>query len=731
MRTFLDDLRTAGRALRRAPGYSLVVLASLALGLGAAMAAFAIADAVRLRALPFPNGDRLVVLAEVPADGAGLPACGARCDVSYTTFAEVLRRHPFRTVDALIGFTSGGKVYMAGGAPLPVSGGVLTPEAFTLLGVTPLLGRALQAQDDQLGVPLVTVLAHDFWTNQLGADPGVLGRAIKLSDSQYTVVGVMPPGFDFESGSKFWLPAVPTLDPSTRPSIRSLSVIARLAPGHTLRDLAVELSRLEVPDQRGASGPTRMRVAAAPLRDRYVAATQSYDLVFGGLVACLLALVVANLSNLALVRALDQQREVAVRAALGASRWQRVLVTVQVAIAFALVSAGVLLRTSSLALRTVPLGFDAERVVQGTPSFPHPCGVPGMYLPVTERILAELSSLPGVRSAAARTIVPRPGASFTVDGGAPLDGRVAPKVEVGVTPGYFSELGVQLLRGRDFSSADVAGGAPVAIVNTLAAERWWPGADPIGRTIRIDTIAGAGTTATIVGVVSDHRAATATSLTETLGPELYRPWTQASNAFPSFVASGQGDAGSLLLPLRNLLVRHVPDRPVGTARAIDGIAQQWSGMQTNATQAGWIALAGLAIAWLGLHGIAAYGVRRRSREIGIRGAIGAPRWHIVRLVVADIAQWGALGIAVGVPLALAGSRLLASLLYEARVTDPLVLVTVAGLLVTATIGATVVPLRRALAIPALEACRSDEPGDKQLDRCPLRADGDYGFVNCR
>jgi predicted lysophospholipase L1 biosynthesis ABC-type transport system permease subunit len=100
-------------------------------------------------------------------------------------------------------------------------------------------------------------------------------------------------------------------------------------------------------------------------------------------------------------------------------------------------------------------------------------------------------------------------------------------------------------------------------------------------------------------------------------------------------------------------------------------------------------------------------------------------------VVADIAQWGALGIAVGVPLALAGSRLLASLLYEARVTDPLVLVTVAGLLVTATIGATVVPLRRALAIPALEACRSDEPGDKQLDRCPLRADGDYGFVNCR
>lgn len=804
-----DDLRTAWQSLRRAPAYAIVVVASLALGLGAALAAFAILDAVRLRALPFPQGDRLVQLAEVPAEGPGMAACEARCDVAYTTFADILRRHAFRTADAVIGFTSGGKVYMAGGEPLPVSGGVLTPEAFSLLGVTPFLGRALLPADDQLGAPLVTVLAHDFWTNQFGADPAVIGRVIKLSDSQYTVVGIMPPGFDFESGSKFWLPAVPTLDPSTRPSIRSLSVIARLAPGHTLGDLSAELARLEIPAQRGAAGSTPMRVVAAPLRDRYIAATQSYDLVFGGLVASLLVLVVANLSNLSLVRALDQRREVGVRAALGASarrlgrvlalqhlllvvwgtlaglgvaqaalgvlasvdvlaanqvagmaprldarviaaavlmtivvgatlavapvvvalraaqasplrasaansgprsRWQRGVLAVQVALAFGLVAVGVVLRRSAQALGTVPLGFDAGRVVQGTPSFPHPWRVPGTYVPVTERILADLAAVPGVRSAAARTVVARPGASFAVDGGAPLDQRVAPTVEVGVTPRYFAALGVAVMRGRDFTLADVAGGAPVAIVNAQAAARWWPGRDPIGRSLRVDTLPGAGSTVTIVGVVADHRAATATALTATPGPELYRPWAQLPSAFPSFVAATEGDAAALLRPIRDLLVRHVPDRPVGTARVIDGYAAQWRGMQTNASQAGWMALIGLAIAWLGLHGITAYGVRRRSREIGIRGAIGASRWQIVRLVLSDVATWGAVGLAFGVPLALFGGRLLEGVVYRARASDPLVLATVAALVSVVIVGATLLPLRRALAIPAVDACRADESG---------------------
>ena len=808
MAALLDDVRTALRALSRSPLFAAVVLGSLALGLGGSMAAFAILDGVRLRALPFPDGDRLVSLSEVPAAGPSA-ACGARCDVSYTTFADVLRRHEFRTLDAVIGFTAGGKVYMAGGEPLPVMGGVLTPEAFSLLGVTPVLGRPLLASDDQLGAPLVTLLAHDFWTNQFGADPTVVGRVIKLSDSQYTVVGVMPPGFDFETGSKFWLPAVPTLDPSTRPSIRSLSVIGRLRPGHTLRDLEAELQQLEIPDQRGPAGPTRMVVAAAPLRERYVAAAQQYDLIFAGMVGGLLLLAVANLANLTLVRALDQRREVAVRAALGASRsrlarqlvvqyallvlggtvagalvaqwllgvlgsvdvlnagrlagmrprvdahvwgfaaglallvgvilsmapvrvalgaagrtalraaagntaprsrWQHALLVLQVALAFALVSSGVLLQRSAVALSQVSLGFDADRVVQGTPSFPHPWRVPGTYVPVTERLLLELGQLPGVQSAAARTTVPRGTASFTVDGGAPLDARLAPSVEIGVTSGYFETLRVPVLRGRAFSAADVAGGAPVAMVNAWAAARWWPGADPVGQTVRVDTASGAGTSLTIVGVVADHRAATATALTTELGAELYRPWAQAPSAFPSFVAATSGDPTTLLRPFRDLLVRHVPDRPVGVARATEGYELQWRGMRTNATQAGWIAGVGVAIAWLGIHGITAYRVRRRTREIGIRGAIGASPVHIVRLVLADVAVWALVGLVLGLPLALGGAQLLSGLLYQVQATDPRVLLSVGGILAASVLAATFLPTRRALRIPAVDACRTDESG---------------------
>ena len=809
MESILDDLRSALRSLRRSPLYASVVLGSLALGLGGAMAAFAILDSVRLRALPFPHGERLVTLAEVPEGGGAAETCGARCDVSYTTFADVLRRHDFRTLDAVIGFTSGGKVYMAGGEPLPVSGGVLTPEAFTLLGVAPALGRPLLPSDDQLGVPLVTLLSHDFWTNQFGADPGVLGRVIKLSDSQYTVVGVMPPGFDFETGSKFWLPAVPTLDPSTRPSIRSLSVLGRLRVGHTRADLAAELAQLEIPDQRGAAGPTRMHIVAAPLRDRYVAATQSYDVIFAGMVGGLLLLAVANLANLSLVRALDQRREVTVRAALGAPRgrlarqlvmqhgllvvggtivgalvarwllavlgsvdvlnfgrlagmlpevdahvwafaavvavlvgsalavapvrvalgaasdnalrgsagntsprnpWQRILLVVQVALAFALVSSGVLLQQSASALARVSVGFDAGRVLQGTPSFPHPWRVPGTYVPVTERILAELQQVPGVRAAAARTVLPRANASFAVDGGAPLDTRAAPSVEIGVSPAYFDALGVPVLRGRPFTDADVAGGAPVAIINAWAAARWWPGADPIGRAVRVDTAPGAGASLTIVGVVADHRAATATVLTTELGAEVYRPWAQVPTAFPTFVASTAGDPAALIRPFRDLLVRHVPDRPVGVARATEGYDLQWRGMRTNATQAGWIAIVGLAIAWLGIHGITSYRVRRRTREIGIRGAMGASPAHIVRLVLFDVGAWGLVGIALGLPLALGGARVLDGLLYQVRAGDPVSLVIVGGILAAAVGAATLLPTRRALHIPAVDACRTDEVG---------------------
>lgn len=806
------NLRAALRSLGRTPVYTATVVASLALGIGASVAAFGVIDAVRLRALPFPSAERLIVLSEVPADGSATPPdCALRCDVSYVTFSRVLRATSLRTVDAVAGYTSGGKVYMAGGEPVPVSGGVVSPNVFDLLRAAPLKGRPLTAADDQLGVPLVTVLSHGMWTTLLGSDPDIVGKVIKLSDSQYTVVGVMPPGFDFESDNDFWLPTVPTLDPSTRPSIRSLTVLARLAPGRTLADARAELARLDLPSAGGAGGRVPMRLDVAPLRERYVAATGSHDMIFAAMVGCLVLLACANLANLSLVRALDQRTEFALRAALGATgrrlagqlalqhlallvmataggllvaRWlidvlgsaaamgglrpsgmeyrldahsyafaalaalaigvvislapirivlatpagsvlregpsaaltsnraQQGFVIAQVAAAFVLLSAGVLLARSSAQVARVNVGFDASRVVQGSPSYPHPWRVPEKYLPVTGAILGELRALPGVSSAALRASLPLRGPAgapdVVVDGGtAPLSSALLPSTISGISPRYFETLGIPFLRGRDFGDGDVTAGAPVAIVNDWIAKRWWPGQDPIGRTLRVDTAPGLAVTLTVVGVVADNRAAAPGLLFADTGPELYRPYLQAHSPFPSFFTSSRGDASTLLKPVRDVLVRSVPDRPSSTVLLASTIAQQLAGVRANARQAWWVALAGLALALLGIHGILAYAVRRRMREIGIRSAMGASKGHIVALVARQAGGLVLVGLLVGIPAARATSQLLQGLLHGTNPGDPATYALVAGgVLATAAVAA-IIPLIRALRVHPLEALRAE------------------------
>jgi len=346
----LIELRQAVRRLRRSPGFSLTAIVSLALGLGTGAAAFSVVDAVRFRALPFKDGDRLVVVSESSTDRVA--GCLGGCDVGYETFATVLKTHPFTTVDLVAGYTSGAKALNLGTEPIVVLGGVASQSLFTMLGTEPEMGRVFTAEDDRLGVELVTVISHDLWVNHLGRDPGVLGRSIKLSDSRYTVIGVMPAGFNHEVSSLFWLPAVPTLDPSTKPSIRALTVVARLRPGATVAQFGAELAAIDPAALRGSRPPAAppVRLEALPLRSRYVAATESHDLIFAAVVACIILIAAANLANMTLVRALHQQREFAIRSALGADHRRLTrqlmaeqLIVVAVATAAGLVFAGWLL----------------------------------------------------------------------------------------------------------------------------------------------------------------------------------------------------------------------------------------------------------------------------------------------------------------------------------------------------------------------------------------------------
>jgi putative ABC transport system permease protein len=810
-----NDLRIALRSLVRSPGFLVTAVASLAIAIGATVAAFAVIDAVRLRALPFASADRLVIIGETPA-GPGsetTPPCRGSCNVSYETFAQVLRTHPFRSVDAVAATTSGGKSLTRNGEAVLVTGGVVSPNVFGLLGVRPIIGRGITAEDDRLGVPLTTVLSHELWETQFGKDPGVIGTDVKLSDSHYTVVGVMPPGFRFEANSDFWLPVVPTLDPSTRPSIRSVSVFARLAPERTIADLRAELASVEPAIAAGAGRAQKTKLVADPLRERYASATRSHDLIFGAIVGCLLLIACANLANLVLARTLNRQREFAIRAALGAgagrlarvllaqnavivllaaalglalawsalgvlaslpaltslrpdgmeyridgrvllfttllaivaaalisiiparlvvgrdvhhllrvasmtgagdrARWaQRAFVVGQVACATVLLTGAGLMARTVLHFARVDLGFQSNRLVTGAPSFPHSWRVPEKYLPVTERILAEMAEIPGVASVALRATnqLPRRDgrATLMLEGSAEsLPAGLAPNVALSVSPGYFSTVGVKVTSGRAFSERDTKESIPVAIVNEWAARRWWPDRDAIGRTVRVDT--GGGMLAmTVVGVAANNKAARPNLLLDEDGPELYVPYEQAPSAFPLFIAAAAARPEPLLRPLSVLLARLVPDRPVFSNLVSQTVEQQLGGVRTNAMQILAFAVVGLLLAVIGIYGVLSFEVSRRTREIGIQSALGASRARIAGSTLTDAAKLIAIGIAVGVPVSMFATRLIGTLLYTTSPRDPAVYGSVVACIALVSLIAAYLPARRAVRVDPIVALKATD-----------------------
>lgn len=810
----LSHLRLAARSLARTPVFLATTVLSLALGIGASAAAFSVLDAVRFRSLPFPNGERLVVVQEVPSSSTGAEGCASGCEPSYETFVQVLRNHPFHSLDAVGGFTSGGKGLVLGDEIVPVLGGVVSPNVFGLLNAKPLLGRTFNNDDDRLGEPLTVVLGYGLWTSRFASDPNILGKVVKLSDSRYTVIGVMPPGFEFEAGAQFWLPEVPTLDPSTRPSIRTLNVVGRLARGATIDMLRGELSTITPAPQATARGqPVATKLVAEALRERYVASTQSHDVIFASVVACVLLIAVVNVATLLLVRTMQQERELAVRMALGGSlgdltrflavqqvivvaagatlglavaSWmlhalrslavldsirpigmeyrldgsvaafaialallialclglvplrvvrgvnvqrvlresttggvgrhgftQRAFVVAETVCATVLLVGAALMTTTVLRLTRTDVGFAADRLVQGTPSFPHPWRVKETYLPVERRILADIGALPGAASATMRATSRlgargAPGEVYLAGAASPLAPALTPTNIIAVSPGYFATLGIRFQAGREFDDGDRDGNVPVAIVNDWAARRWWPTSSAIGQRFRIDSAAGEGVTVTVVGVVRDNKAAQPNVLLATDGPEVYRPFEQAPSAFPTFVVRGMDGLSpqALLRPARKALIRAVPDRPLFTGLVSEQIDRQLAGVRTNALQILGFALIGLVLALIGVHGVLAHAVSRRTREIGIRGALGASRAAIRMMILREALLLVAIGLAIGLPVAVLAAPFMGELLHGTRISDVRVYAAVASVVLATSLIASWIPARRASSVDPLTALRS-------------------------
>jgi putative ABC transport system permease protein len=277
---------------------------------------------------------------------------------------------------------------------------------------------------------------------------------------------------------------------------------------------------------------------------------------------------------------------------------------------------------------------------------------------------------------------------------------------VAITPEYFRVIEVALRRGRGFEARDLANGQPVAIVNQWAADRWWPGADPLGRTLRVDSAAGAPPVVlTVVGVVGNHRAAQPNLLLAEDGPELYRPWEQAPTAFPTFILRAAGEPAPLLRPVRELLAQLVPDRPVFATLTAERVSDQLSGVRINAYQIVGFAAVGLGLALIGIYGLLSFTVSRRTRELGLRGALGASRRQLTALVVVDAARLGLIGLALGLPMASVAIRPIQSALQGTSPTDPVVYGVVGAAVIVVTIAASLIPARRASRVDPIVALR--------------------------
>ena len=807
MATLWQDLTHALRGLRKHPGYATAAVLVLALGIAANAAVFTVVNALLFKPLPVPTPEAMAF-------------------VFNTARGELLTHEPMAFADyrdlrerstsfaALAAYRLAPVALETGPESQMVIGTAVSADYFSTVEVAPTLGRGFAAADEAPGAPLVVVVSHAAWQLRFGGDPAILGRVLRVNGSPASVVGVAPPGFSgLQRGFavEMWLPVRTLFGLSGRASdlerrdSRSLFVVGRLAPGATVAGADAEAAAIGA--QLAAEFPDTNRdrnvavLAAADVRilpgvDTVVTAASA---VLLAVVALMLVIVAANVGNMVLARGIARRRELAVRRALGASRWRLVRLFLAESVVLSLVAAAlalglaaafaraldalplplpieirlgaevdlrVLAFTVVVALataclfgmapalaagrggewsalagegRTVSAGRDRRRLrtllvgaqvavsavllaVAGLalrsllnagridPGF-DPGGVATVTLAADlrnysrnqtgalYRTLAErAAALPGVSSVAVATHLPL---SFEIrtnqawpDGVEAPDEKQWPEYDTcAVSHGYLATMGIPLVRGRDFAAAEAAGARPV-IVNETMASRLWPGADPLGRRLRLDADELPWE---VVGVARDSKYRT---VGEDPRPFLYQPFSVVPEGAATVLVRTAGDPGALLAPLRALAREVDPLVPVLALRTLEEAASAALLLpRAAATVFGVVGLLGVAIAAVGLYGVLAFSVAQRTRELGVRQALGATPRRIVTMVLLQglwPVGWGA---AAGVLIALAATRVMGAILYGVSAADP---ATYAGVVAVLGLAALL-----ACAVPALRAVRTD------------------------
>lgn len=792
------DVRHAARGLWRSPGFSLAVILTLALGIGGNTAVFSVVDQLLLRPLPYPHGDRLVTVEE--SVGANPHA-----DVSPANWLDWQRES--RTFRQFAAWRSWSFTLTDTGEPRRVNAQQVSSEFFPLLGVAPLLGRTISDEDDRPNGSRVAVLSHRAWQEQLGGDERAIGRTVQLDDRPYEIVGVMPAGFRFVQDVDLWTAL--QLDrhrPWRETEGRMLEVVGRVANGATVDAARSEMEGIARRLAATYTFNTNTSVTLTPLREVLTGQVRTSVLMLFAGVGVLLAIACFNVANMLMARSASRQREIAVRASLGAGRWaiarsvlveslllagaggvlglgfargsldallavgpanmlgvselfidrriliyafglslatgaiaglaptilfarrpmadalrtrgstaghaprvRQVLVVVQVAMTVVLLcGAGVLVRTL-IALDRAPMGFDAHNVLTMSVAVsPARCTAERcreFYRDAVTRVRA----LPGVESAAAGISlpmigVPRGGTNFH-ELGTPerLAGDRPTTVVRMVAPGYFHTLRIPVLRGREFTDADNANPMAGFIVNETFARTYFSGRDPFTSSISVWMMAD-NPYLPIIGVVGDVSEG---SVRHAPQPTVfYSHGRMTWSMMTLFVRASQPE--SMVKPVTAVLHELDPTLVVSKVRTIESaLAESLARERISALISTSFGAGGLLLAALGLYGLLAYLVAERTKDIGIRIALGARLAHITGSVVAGGLALVAIGAGIGIAASLLLLRSLGELLFGVTPYDVPTYVVVVVLLGAIAAIASYLPARRAARIEPLTALRQE------------------------
>jgi putative ABC transport system permease protein len=797
--TLGQDLHYAARTLLHSPAFTACAVLTLALGIGANTAIFSVVNQVLLNPLPYPNPQELLT---------------ARRNDSLPNLEDIQRQtHSFASSGGIniepMDFTGIGE-------PVRVHGAYVDAGLFATLGVQPMLGRLISADEDVKGGPRNVVLSYPFWRDFLGSDPHTLGRAIRLSDKTYTVIGVMPKDFALpkELADVFVSLWVAYPDAAAERDVHFMHTYWRLKPGVRLAQAQAEIAQVdhrlaeEFPDSERERGTVLM-----PLHESLVGDVRPALLILFGAVGLVLLIACANFAMLLMARAVARQRELMIRASLGARNGRLIrqrltestllalvggaaglmaakagttlllalkpaelrrldaipmdarvflfvfaislltgllfglmpawsasrgdlaealrenarttatgvtrsplrsfLVTAELALALILLAGAGLLIKGFLRLRSVDPGFNPANVITMYLQLP---GTRYPQIPLQtnfrRELLSRINAFPGVEAA---MITDLPLAGNYVGHRVVIDGQATPAVgaepevqTLSVMGEYFGVMQIPIRAGRDFRPMDREGQPLVAIVNEAFVRQLLPGQNPIGARIDWARSNEPHEWMTIIGVAGDVKHS---GLNQPVDPAVYAPFSQNDEAWRKFmtlVIRTRVPAAALVEDVKKQVWSLDSQIPVSGNQSMDdllavSVAQQ----RFNTLLLGSFAALAVALAGVGIYGMVAYRVNQRTHEIGVYMALGAQHRDVLRLVMKDGVKLGLLGIVLGLAGAIALTRVMVSVLFEVKPTDPATLICVALLLAAVAVLACYIPARRALSIHPMTALRRE------------------------